>query len=180
MRVFVALAALALASCGPIQSGALVVDAQAELSAAQTAQGDKHAPFEYTAAEEYLHKAREEQSYAEFERAVDFARKSRDCARVARTKAEQVTRKEMGALELGPTTKARCRPGPERMKEMLDPDQEPAAQPVETTKPAAPPAKKKVAPAKKEAEPQDPKPEAPRQVVKPKDEMPEGDAEDKE
>lgn len=170
-------------SCGPIQSGALLVDAQAELSAAQTAQADKHAPFEIVAAEEYLHKAREEQSYAEFERAVDFAKKSRDCARVARTRSEAMMRKEIAgdaSIDPGPTTKARCRPGPERMRVMLDADQEPAAQAPSTEPKDPPPAVKKKPAAKKvepKAEPKDPPPaEEERKVVKPKDEpLPEGD-----
>lgn len=175
-----ALSSIGFAACGPIQSGALLVDAQAELSAAQTAQADKHAPFEIVAAEEYLHKAREEQSYAEFERAVDFAEKSRDCARVARTRSEAIMRKEIAgdaAIDPGPTTKARCRPGPERTRAMLDADQEPAAQ-APGTEPKDPPpaAVKKKAPVKK-AEPKDPPPvEEERKVVKPKEEpLPEGD-----
>lgn len=174
--VFVAFLSLA-AACGPIQSGSLIVDAQAELTAAQTAQGSQHAPFEYTAAEEYLHKAREEQSYAEFERAVVFARKSRDCARVARAKSETTIRKELSAGTAAVSTKARCRPGPERMKLMLDPDQEPNAQPV-AEEPKDPPAPKKMPPKKKNVveEPKDPEPV--REPVKPKDEpLPEGDSE---
>ncbi len=173
--VFVAF--LSLAACGPIQSGSLLVDAQAELAAAQTAEGDKHAPFEFVAAEEYLHKAREEQSYAEFERAVIFARKARDCARVARTKSEQSMRKELAADMAGVSTKARCRPGPERMKVMLDPDQEPNAQPV-AEEPKDPPAPKKMPPKKKKVDEEPKDPEPPRDVVKPKDEpLPEGDSE---
>jgi hypothetical protein len=170
-----------LASCGPIQSGALIVDAAAELSAAQTSQGDKHSPFEFVAAEEYLHKAREEQSYAEFERAVDFAKKSRDCARVARSRAEAAMRKEIAgeaaAAMPGPTTKARCRPGPERLRPMLDPDQEPAAQPIAEPTTPQPVKKQPAKAAPKKDEPKDPPP-AERTVVKPKEEtpaLPEGD-----
>lgn len=106
-----------LVSCGPIKSGTLLVEAQAELSAASLAEADKHAPFEYAAAEEYIHKAREEQSYAEFERAIMFARKSRDCARIARGKAQLTVADEMGAPEERPTaapSKLVCVPGPLR------------------------------------------------------------------
>jgi hypothetical protein len=113
---------LGLASCGPVKSGTLLVDAQAELSAARLADGERHAPFEFAAAEEYIHRAREEQSYAEFERAIVFAEKSRDCARLARKKSELTLREEVGAVDakrsprgaLGPSLpgEASCKPGP--------------------------------------------------------------------
>jgi hypothetical protein len=113
--------------CGPIQSSTLIVDAAAELAAAKTAQADQHAPFEYVAAEEYLHKAREEQSYADFQLAVFYAEKSRDCARVARSNAEAMTREAMGTTRATHTTKSKCRPGPERLIPIPDPSEEAAA-----------------------------------------------------
>ena len=42
------------------------------------------APYEYYSAVEYLHKAREEVGYSEYEAAIEFARKSRKFARKAR------------------------------------------------------------------------------------------------
>jgi hypothetical protein len=117
-----------LLGCGPIQTGTVIVEAQAELAAAQTAEAKKNAPFEYVAAEEYLHKAREKQSYSEYELSLVFARKARECAKAARRIAEGKVRTAMGASGLSDTANARCRPGPERTVQMLDPNQEPAAQ----------------------------------------------------
>src|SRR5687768_17638109 len=116
-----------VAGCGPVQSATLVVGAQAGLAAAKTAQADQHAPFEYVAAEEYLHKAREEQSYADFQLAVTYAEKSRDCAKVARSRAEAVTKEAMGTTRPTHTTTAKCRPGPERLIPIPDPQDEAAA-----------------------------------------------------
>jgi hypothetical protein len=141
----------------------LIVGAQAELAAAKTAQADLHAPFEYVAAEEYLHKAREEQSYADFQIAVIYAEKSRDCAKVARATAEARTKEAMGTTRPTHTTNAKCRPGPERLIPIPDPSEEAAAikarplldqQKKEQEK--APPDKKRVV---KPDEPADPLPE---------------------
>jgi hypothetical protein len=171
------------AGCGPIQSGSLVVEAQAELAAAQTAGAEKHAPFEYVAAEEYLHKAREEQSYSDFEISTSFARKARDCARAAKQIAESATRATM-SLQGGGTKTSRCRPGPERMRPMLDANEEAAAR-TATPEPR-PPAKKKVAPPPPSAE--QPASGKKARVVKPGDDdkkkkkleepLPEGDDEE--
>ena len=79
--------------------GGLLIDASAELSAAQTAQAPKRAPYEYWAADSYLRKAREDHSYANYETAETFAGKSADCARLARAIAERSARKEMGAKQ---------------------------------------------------------------------------------
>src|SRR5438270_5542690 len=105
------LLAAGLLGCGPVQSGTLLVDAQAELAAAGSISADKEAPFEYTAAEEYLHKAREEQSRSEYEISVAFARKARDCARVARELAESKTRASLGAKGIVADSGVRCQPG---------------------------------------------------------------------
>jgi hypothetical protein len=167
-----------IAACGPVQSSALLVDAQAELAAAKTAEAEKQAPFEYTAAEEYLHKAREEQSYADYEVSVTFARKARDCALLARRIAESKTRAALGASGASTAGSPRCRPGPERSLVMLDPNEEPAAQDPGGTKKTKPKKRSPSKPAVKD-EPKDPSvgpAKAPKQVVKPKDEaLPEGD-----
>lgn len=110
-----------------MQSSSLIVDAAAALAAAKTAQADQHAPFEYVAAEEYLSKAREEQSYSDFQLAVIYAEKARDCARVARARAEAVTKETMGTTRATHVTKAKCRPGPERLIPIPDPSEEASA-----------------------------------------------------
>jgi hypothetical protein len=79
--------AAAMSSCGPTQSTALIMDADVQLEAARAADGPKLAPFEYTSAEVYLHKAREEQGYADYEVAIDFARKAVKYGTEAKVKA---------------------------------------------------------------------------------------------
>lgn len=88
-----------------------MVDAAAELSAAKTAEADTKSPYEYTAAESYLHKAREDHSYANFETAERFARKARDCAQLARARAELATRTDIGASASALPVGLRCRGG---------------------------------------------------------------------
>ncbi len=176
-------------ACGPVQSTTLIVDASAELSAAKTARADKHAPFEFTAAEEYLHKAREEQSYADFQVAVNFARKSLNCARVARMLAEAATRKAMGSSRPTMKTRRRCRPGPKRMVPIPDANEEPNLDGAKVRKPkktkktkTGSKAGKKTSepkkgrkPIKPKGEPEDP-PEPTEPPQSPEVPLPEGDA----
>ncbi len=63
-------------SCGPVQSTAYLIDTETMLEAARTAQADKLAPYEWTAANLYLVKAKEEVGYSDFEQAVDYAKKA--------------------------------------------------------------------------------------------------------
>ena len=58
--------------------------AASAVSSAKLAQADRYAPYEYTAAEEYLHKAREEAGYAEYQDAIEYGRKSEELANRAR------------------------------------------------------------------------------------------------
>ncbi len=77
---------LALVSgCGPVEYiNQVGVKAASAVSAAKLAQADRYAPYEYTAAEEYLHKAREEASYAEYQDAIEFGRRAEDLANKGR------------------------------------------------------------------------------------------------
>jgi hypothetical protein len=65
------------------------MDAETMLEAARVAQAEKLAPYEWTTANLYLHKAKEEVGYSEFEQAVDYAKKAVDFA----TKAHDGARK---------------------------------------------------------------------------------------
>jgi hypothetical protein len=66
---------VAAMGCGPIQYiGTVTQDASSQVAAARSASADKYAPYEYTAAVEYLHKAREEEGYADHQSAVKFGR----------------------------------------------------------------------------------------------------------
>ncbi len=88
IRLFVLVAAVGVfGACGPIQSTAFLLDADVALESAKTAGAEKLAPYEFTAAKLYLHKAREEVGYSDFDVAVDFARKAARFAKEAREKA---------------------------------------------------------------------------------------------
>lgn len=80
-------AAGCLTACGPIQSTAFLLDADVQLEAARTAGAEKYSPYEWTAAKLYLHKAREEVGYSDFEAAVDFAQKASKYANDAKAKS---------------------------------------------------------------------------------------------
>jgi hypothetical protein len=77
----------ALGACGPVESTSLIVQADTSLHNAKTAGADQKSPYEYTAAEQYLHKAREEWGRSDFEYSVDFATKARDLSIKARENA---------------------------------------------------------------------------------------------
>ena len=93
-HVFAAFALVALGACGPVQSTAHLLDADVQLEAARTAQADKLAPYEWTAANLYLHKAREEVGYADFEQAVTYAQKASKFANAARDVAMKAVKKD--------------------------------------------------------------------------------------
>jgi hypothetical protein len=82
-----ALAALALSGCGPVQSTGALIDADVELEAARAAGAKSTAAYEYTAAEVFLHKARETQGRSQYEASTRFAHRASELARTARKKA---------------------------------------------------------------------------------------------
>jgi hypothetical protein len=74
--------------CGPIEYIANVpLDASGAVAEAKHVGADKYAPYEYTAAIEYLHKARELAGFARFHSSVGFARKSAKLAKEGRALA---------------------------------------------------------------------------------------------
>ncbi len=77
----------AFLGCGPLMSTYLIVSAQAELDGASAAEAEKYAVYEYTASSEYLAKAREEQGYADFGPAIDYAFKAQEFAVKAKARA---------------------------------------------------------------------------------------------
>jgi hypothetical protein len=89
--------------CGPVMSTYLILSAQADLDGAQAAEAEKYAIYEYTAATEYLHKAREEQGYADFGPSIDFAYKAGEYAVKGRERAEKEKRnlEAPGEIPLG-------------------------------------------------------------------------------
>lgn len=81
-----------LLGCGPTVSGVRIVQANISLSAAEMAGAPTAAPYEYTAAQEYLRKAREENAYSDFDSSSLFADKAIQLAEQARMKAEKSAR----------------------------------------------------------------------------------------
>jgi hypothetical protein len=80
-----ALELVVASGCGPVEYISQVSSkAASAVSAARLAQAERYAPFEYTTAEEYLRKAREEGGYAEYQDAIEFGRKAEDFANRAR------------------------------------------------------------------------------------------------
>jgi hypothetical protein len=92
LAVLVALGALS--GCGPVQSTAYLLDAEVQIEAARTAGADRYAPYEWTSANLYIHKAREEVGYSDFEVAVDFAGKASRFANEARDRAMSAAKKD--------------------------------------------------------------------------------------
>jgi hypothetical protein len=82
--LLISLAATSI-GCGPVEYiNQVSVKAAGAVSAAKLAQADRYAPYEFTAAEEYLHKAREEAGYAEYQYAIEFGRKAEELANKGR------------------------------------------------------------------------------------------------
>ncbi|MBI5509564.1 MAG: DUF4398 domain-containing protein [Deltaproteobacteria bacterium] len=79
------------AACSPIVGGVGIVNANIALSAAETAGAKRSAVYEYTAAREYLQKAREEYAYSDFWASRIYAEKAESYAVAARKKAEAVS-----------------------------------------------------------------------------------------
>ncbi len=93
LRWVLALAALCASACGPVQSTSYLIDTETMLEAARTAQADKLAPYEWTAANLYMAKSKEEVGYSDFEQAVDYGKKAVDFATRARDTALKVGRR---------------------------------------------------------------------------------------
>lgn len=163
------LSVLFATGCGPIRAGGLLVEASAELSAAETAQAPKRAPYEYWAAHSYLRKAKQDHSYANYETAEIFAAKSVNCSQLARAIAEKSARKEMGASKVGIPEDLICPVGTKkaRVRRAVRQDQLYRSVPEDTAEPVDPTAPRLKAPA-------DPKPS--RTSASPSDEpLPPGD-----
>ena len=88
------LAALLVISfgCGPVESTSLIVQSDTALQGAKTADAEKKSPYEYYAAEQYLHKAREKWGTSDFEYSIDYAKDARDLAKKARERSMKTER----------------------------------------------------------------------------------------
>ncbi len=91
--VLAGVATTSATACGPIEYVNQVTrKASSEVEAAKAVKADKHAPYWYTLAVEYLHKAREEAAAADFQSANLFGRRSAKAARKARSVAIEQAR----------------------------------------------------------------------------------------
>ena len=96
---------LGWSGCGPLQYIANVpMDAAGAVAEAQHLDAEKYAPYEITAAREYLHKSRELAGYARFHSSVTFGRKAATLAREA-----QKMCREKSVLAEAPTESSRAR-----------------------------------------------------------------------
>ncbi len=79
--------------CGPIEYLSISAKAGAALAAAKQADAERAAPYEYTAAEAFLAKAREEAGYSQYEKSIEFGRRAEALANralaLAKVKADQ-------------------------------------------------------------------------------------------
>jgi len=70
---------VAATGCGPIEYISTVTfDASQAVQEAKASRAPELAPYEYTAAVEYLHKAREVGGYARYHEAIELGKKARD------------------------------------------------------------------------------------------------------
>lgn len=82
-------AAIGLTGCGPVQSTQRISDAEVAFERARVVQAHEKAPYEYYSAKYYLHKAREEWGYSDFEASYDYARQAKQAADAAILKAKE-------------------------------------------------------------------------------------------
>src|SRR5260370_42004113 len=80
------LLAAAAAGCGRLEYFSVVsFDAKSAVDGARRAGAGRLAPYESTAAIEYLHKARELAGFSRYERAIEYGAKARGMAEKARS-----------------------------------------------------------------------------------------------
>jgi hypothetical protein len=91
--------------CGPIEYlNQVGYKAASAVAAAKRAEADRYAPFEYTAAEEYLHKAREEAGYSQYETSIQYGRQAEEMANRARAIAITATTTSPSPAAANPAT----------------------------------------------------------------------------
>ena len=75
--------------CGPIQSTHKISQAEVALERARVVEAHRKAPYEYFSAKNYLHKAKEEWGYSNFEASFDYANQAKRAAEAALLKAKE-------------------------------------------------------------------------------------------
>ena len=99
VSLLLSLVFIAFAGCGPVTTASVISDAEHDLSEVKSLDGQKNAPYEYTKAASYLHKAKELQGHGLYEQASTYARRSRimsekaaEVARLAQERSERKTK----------------------------------------------------------------------------------------
>lgn len=77
----------ALVGCGPITSTAAINDARYALERAESVEAAERARYEYTSAEAYFDKAREEWARSDYQHALSFAERALSFAEAAYERA---------------------------------------------------------------------------------------------
>ena len=90
--------------CGPIEYLDISTKAGAALAAAKRVDGERLAPYEFTAADEYLRKAREEAGYSQYQVSIEFGRRAEALAMRARALAEAKARTDGSPAAASATT----------------------------------------------------------------------------
>jgi len=80
---------LILGACGPLGAHSAIARAHIALEAAEAAEAERFAVFEYRSAQLFLRKAKEEEGYSSFQEARDFAKMANQLADKARARALQ-------------------------------------------------------------------------------------------
>ena len=83
------LSLIILGACGPLGAHSSIAKAHIALEAAEAANAERYAVYEYRSAQLYIRKAKEEEGYSSFQEAIDFAKKATEFANKARGRALQ-------------------------------------------------------------------------------------------
>jgi len=130
-----AAAALGVAGCGPVEyMNQVGTRAASAVVAAEQAGAAEFAPYELTAAKQYLHQARVEGAYAFYQAAIDFGHKAEDMAGKARvlTAERRVKNERPLRLKLAPAAPGKAAApdaGPQPTAPMAPPAPAPSAEP---------------------------------------------------
>jgi hypothetical protein len=90
---------MALGGCTAVRASYYLLDAQRKFESAVNAGAEQRAPYEFTLAEQYLQKAREEDGYSDFGAAEMLSRKSIEYAAAAFEKASDEGRPDVSGAE---------------------------------------------------------------------------------
>jgi len=159
--MFVAVTVAVLGGCGPVTYVGEVHHADDAVEAARTANAERYAPYWWTRATQYLHKARELAGHADWTGANQFGRLATEAANVAQQEAAVAAGDPSKRPLEGPAAGS-DKPGIAPAKEPVAPD-EPSPASGKDRSPVAP-AKQPATPSAPEApakQPATPAPEAP-------------------